>query len=271
MFDRKHLLIFSLLALLVCMPAGYAQSTDQSQSGSQTTQSGTATQDSTAATTSETNKDEDKTKGDSKDQAELASKAGEVLREVSQAADKGIPTELLEQAKGLIVIPSVIKGAFGFGGRWGEGLMVGRDETGTWGTPSYVEISGASAGFQIGVSATDLILVLTSKDAIDSLLKGKVKLGADAAVAAGPVGRTGSVSSDVKMSGPIYSYSRSKGVFAGVSLDGSVISIDDSANQKVYGPGVTGTQILQGKTVQANATVQPFLEAVRANTPAKAE
>lgn len=252
MFDRKHLLIAMVLVCLVCLPVAFAQANQPGQTPSK-------------GSVQKTDKD------DIHDQAELALKAGKVLREIAEAPDKGIPAELMERAKGLVVIPSVIKGAFGVGGRWGEGLMVGRNADGSWGVPSYVEIGGASAGLQIGVSSTDLVLVLTSSDAINTLLKGKLKLGADAAVAAGPVGRTGSVGSDIKFNGPIYSYSRSKGVFAGVSLDGSVISIDDSANHKVYGQGVSGTDILQGKSVRANATVQPFLEAVRENTTAKAE
>lgn len=201
------------------------------------------------------------------DQAELARKAGIVLNELNQAPDKGIPTELLEHAKGIAVIPSVVKGAFGIGGRWGEGLMAGRNPDGSWGAPSYLEIGGASVGFQIGVSSTDIVLVFTSKDAIDTLLKGKLHLGADAAVAAGPVGRSGSVGTDVKFNGPIYSYSRSKGVFAGVSLEGAVITIDDSANHKVYGENVSGTDILEKHAVQPNAIVQPFMAAVREHTP----
>jgi lipid-binding SYLF domain-containing protein/peptidoglycan hydrolase-like protein with peptidoglycan-binding domain len=208
---------------------------------------------------------------ESRDQAELARDAAEVLREITQAPDQGIPNDLLREAKGIAVIPGVIKGAFGIGGRWGEGLMVGRNEDGTWGAPSFIEISGASVGFQIGVSSTDLVLVLTSKDAIDALLDNKLKLGADAAVAAGPVGRSASAGTDVRFEGPIYSYSRSKGAFAGVSLEGAVITIDDSANQKVYGQNVSGTDILREGTVQANATVEPFLDAVRSHTPAQAE
>jgi len=199
------------------------------------------------------------------------------LGEITQAPDKSIPTELLEQAKGIAVIPGVIKGAFIVGGRWGEGLMLDRNDDGSWSnTPSFIEISGASVGFQAGVQSTDLVLIFTSKDSVEAMLDGKLELGGEASVAAGPVGRQSSVGTDVKLSGPIYSYSRNQGVFVGVSLQGAVITIDDSANQKVYGQGVTGTQLLKGEqsgqvNAQATSVVQPFVEAVRTHTPAKAE
>jgi lipid-binding SYLF domain-containing protein len=246
---------------------------DRSTNGTMTDEQGDRDRDQAGTMTDEQgDRDRDQAgERESRDQAELARDASEVLREITQAPDQGIPSALLREAKGIAVIPGVIKGAFGIGGRWGEGLMAGRSEDGTWGAPSFIEIGGASVGFQIGVSSTDLVLVFTSKDAIDALLDGKVKLGADAEVAAGPVGRSGSVGTDVRFEGPIYSYSRSKGAFAGVSLEGAVITIDDSANQKVYGQNVSGTDILRSRTVQANATVEPFLEAVRSHTPAQAE
>ncbi|RPJ85651.1 MAG: hypothetical protein EHM18_09845 [Acidobacteria bacterium] len=242
-------------------------------SGQSRTTSGQSTTTGTDTTTAQSGTDA----GQETDQAELARKSAEVLREITQAPDKSIPTELLEEAKGIAVIPNVIKGAFIVGGRWGEGMMLGRGADGSWNSnPSFIEISGASIGFQAGVESTDLVLVFTSKDSIDALLDGKLKLGGEAAVAAGPVGRQAGVSTDIKASGPIYSYSRNKGVFAGVSLDGAVISIDDSANQKVYGQGTTGTQLLKGEmasqaNAQATSVVQPFVEAVRTNTGARAE
>ncbi len=258
MFDRRQLCVVCLTTFFSIAPTAWAQS-----QGTTTGQTGTMTGSTTT--------------GQETDQAELARKAVDVLKEITQAPDKSIPTELLEQAKGIAVIPNVIKGAFIVGGRWGEGLMLGRAADGSWNSnPSFIEISGASVGFQAGVESTDLVLVFTSKDSVDALLDGKLKLGGEAAVAAGPVGRQAGASTDVKLSGPIYSYSRNKGVFAGVSLDGAVISIDDSANQKVYGPGTTGTQLLKGEmpaqaSAQAASVVQPFVEAVRTNTGAKAE
>src|SRR5688572_19424227 len=165
---------------------------------------------------------------------ERARKAGETLTEVMGAADNAIPDELLQRAHAIAVIPGVKKGAFGIGGRWGKGLVSHRSAAGKWSTPSFIEMGGASVGFQIGVESSDLILVFMNDEGFRSMLKGKVKLGADAAVAAGPVGRKAEVGTDVRMTSAILSYSRSKGLFAGVALDGAVISIDDSANEKTY-------------------------------------
>jgi len=172
---------------------------------------------------------------------------------------EGIPEELMSRAKGISVIPHVVKGALGIGGRYGKGLMSQRDANGKWLPPTFVEIGGASAGFQLGVEATDLVLVFMEEKGIKSLLDGKVTLGADAAVAAGPVGRKASAGTDVKLTSAIYSYSRSKGLFAGVSLDGAAITIDDSANEKAYGKGTTGQDVLVAHKVRSNATVAPFM------------
>ncbi len=217
------------------------------------------------------------TKGDDEDQRELVDDAAEVLAEIMEAPDKDIPVELLEEAKGIAVIPNVVKGAFLVGGRWGKGLMLDRNTDGSWSTtPSFIQVGGASYGFQAGVQATDLVLVFTSEDAVEAMLDGKLELGGDVAVAAGPLGRRAEIGTDTKLSGPIYSYSRTKGVFAGVSLEGAVITIDDSANEKIYGKGITGTELLKGEpsgqvSAQAKAIVRPFVQAVRTHTPARAE
>lgn len=195
---------------------------------------------------------------DVKEETERAQNAAAVLDEIMKTPDKGIPKELLLNSHAIAVIPHVVKGAFGVGGRFGKGLIAARTRTGTWGTPAFVDLSGGSFGFQIGVSATDLVLVFTDKGGLKGLLSGKLKFGVDAAAAAGPVGRTAEASTDVKLKSAIYSYSRSKGLFAGVSLDGAVMSIDDSANHKVYGIGVTGTDILVTSKVKASGTAEPF-------------
>jgi lipid-binding SYLF domain-containing protein len=132
-------------------------------------------------------------------------------------------------------------------------------ENGRWSAPSYIKISGGSFGFQIGGQATDLVLVFTSKDGFKGLLNGKVKLGADAAVAAGPVGRNAQVATDVMLKSPVLAYSRSKGLFAGIALDGAVVSIDDSANQRVYGKEITAEDILYNGKARMNAAVAPFV------------
>jgi lipid-binding SYLF domain-containing protein len=172
-------------------------------------------------------------------------KAGEVLTEIMQAPDSGIPDELMEHAVAVAVIPHMVKGAFGLGGTFGKGLVSHR-VNGKWAAPAFIEIGGGSFGLQLGVQATDVILVFTSEDGFKGLLDGKLKLGADAGIAAGPVGRKAEAGTDILLKSPVLSYSRSKGLFAGVSLEGAVVTIDDSANKKVYGKDVTGHDILEG-------------------------
>ena len=142
-----------------------------------------------------------------------------------------------------------------------------RHEDGGWSPPAYIEIGGGSFGLQIGVQASDVVLVFTDEDGIRGLLKGKLKLGADAAVTAGPVGRKAEAGTDVLLRSGIFAYSRSKGLFAGISLDGSVVTIDDSSNRKAYGKSLTGEQILLGREVKPNATVEPFVMALNNVAP----
>jgi len=198
------------------------------------------------------------------DHAERALKAAEVLNETMGAPDKGVPDYLLERAKAIAVIPHVVKGAFGVGGRYGKGLIIARKGKG-WGTPSYIDIGGGSFGLQLGVSASDLVLVFTDQGGVKALLEGKLKLGADASVVAGPVGRNAEAGTDIQLKSGIYSYSRSKGLFAGIALEGAVLTINDSANHEVYGKAVSGTDILMNGTVAPNATVMPFVRAVQKN------
>jgi len=208
---------------------------------------------------------------DTSEERERVSKAAAALDSIMAAPDQEIPKELLAKAHGIAVIPNVVKGAFLAGGRFGKGLVSARDENGHWGTPLYVEIGGGSFGLQIGVEATDLILVFTKPDGLREMLKDNLKLGADAGAVAGPVGRRVEAGTNLTFDSPIYSYSRNKGVFAGVSLDGSILAVDDSANQKVYGKDITGTDILLGKKVATNDVTRPFIEALKRNTPPRAE
>ncbi|MFB3906383.1 MAG: lipid-binding SYLF domain-containing protein [Acidobacteriota bacterium] len=202
-----------------------------------------------------------------KDERERALNAAEVLNEIMKTPDQSIPQELLSRSYAMAIIPHVVKGALGVGGRHGKGLIATRLASGKWGTPAFVDLSGGSFGFQIGVSATDLILVFTDRSGVQGLLSGKLKFGVDAAAAAGPVGRTAEASTDVEMKSAIYSYSRSKGLFAGVALDGAVLTVDDSANHKVYGIGTTGTNILIDNKVRPNRVVTPFITALTRNAP----
>jgi len=201
------------------------------------------------------------------DQYDRAQDAAEILGDLTRTPDKGIPRSLLDRAYGIAVFPHVVKAALGVGGRWGKGLISVRQASG-WSAPAYVEIAGGSFGFQIGGQATDLVLVFTSRKGVDSLLNSKVKLGADASVAAGPVGRAAEAGTDVKLNSEIYAYSRSKGLFAGIALDGAVVSFDNSANQKVY--GIDGREVIAGRAVSSPVT-RPFQAALRQHSPSAAQ
>lgn len=202
------------------------------------------------------------------DEAERARRAAEVLQASVEAEDGAIPQDLLQRAWGVAVIPHVVKGALGIGGRWGKGLVVQRHDDGSWSTPAFVSIGGASYGFQIGVEATDLVLVFTDKSGLDSLLEDKLKLGADATVTAGPLGRKAEIGTNVTLDSAIYAYSRSKGLFAGVALDGAILTLDDDANEKVYGSKVSRQALLRGN-VEAGETVAPLLRALQKHVPAR--
>ena len=205
------------------------------------------------------------------DEAARAENAGAVLSEIMEAPDQGIPEALLKRAYGIAVIPHVVKGAFGIGGRYGKGLVAQRNADGGWGTPLFIEIGGGSFGLQLGVEATDVVMVFTNRDGIKPLLKGKLKIGADASATAGPVGRKAEVGTDILLKSAIYSYSRSKGLFAGIALDGAVIQLDDDANKNVYGKKSVAVDIA-GRKVSGPAmgVVQPFLRALQKYVPADA-
>ncbi|GAA0713028.1 lipid-binding SYLF domain-containing protein [Dokdonella soli] len=175
-----------------------------------------------------------------------AENALRVLKEVMEAPDKAIPKDLLQNAHAVAVIPDVIKAGFVVGGRHGEGLIAVKTRDGTWSNPSFVGLTGGSIGFQAGVSSTDVILVFRTERGVDSIVHGKFTLGADASAAAGPVGRSAQASTDAQLKAEIYSYSRARGLFAGAALDGTAITIDNSANQAVYGDGVTARRIFDG-------------------------
>ena len=204
------------------------------------------------------------------DEAARAESAANVLREIMEAPDQGIPEALMKKAYGIAVIPHVVKGAFGIGGRYGKGLVAQRNADGGWGTPLFIEIGGGSFGLQLGVEATDVVMVFTNRDGIRPLLKGKLKIGADASATAGPVGRKAEAGTDILLKSAIYSYSRSKGLFAGIALDGAVIQLDDNANKSVYGKKTVAADVSKGKVRGAAiAVVQPFLRALQKYAPAE--
>lgn len=170
-----------------------------------------------------------------------------VLDEIMRAPDQSVPESLLRDAYAVAIIPNVVKAGFVVGGRGGKGLISVKSPQGTWSNPSYLKLAGASVGFQAGVQATDVVLVFRSKKGVDTIVNGKVTLGGDVSVAAGPVGRTAQASTDGQFKAEIYSYSRARGLFAGVALDGAVISIDHRANQAVYGRNTTPRAIFEGR------------------------
>lgn len=200
--------------------------------------------------------------------------ATEVLEEIQAAPDARIPDTLLSHAYGLAVIPDVTKVAFIFGGRHGNGVLVVRDKLTTpWSPPSFVSLTGGSWGFQAGAQSSDIILVFTTKAGIEGIAGGKLTLGADASVATGPVGRQGSAATDIGFNAEIYSYARTRGLFGGIAIDGSVISIDKSANAALYRkPGIGASEIFASQAPTPPESAQRFMDrlqqATRSTKPA---
>jgi lipid-binding SYLF domain-containing protein len=183
-----------------------------------------------------------------KDAATRLQNAATTLSEVMSAPDKGIPQDLLESAHCVVVVPGLKKGAFIVGGKYGRGFMTCRRASGTgWSAPAGVKVEGGSVGFQIGGSETDAVMLVMNEKGAQKLLESKFTLGGDASVAAGPVGRTSSANTDLKMTAEILTYSRARGVFAGVALDGATLRPDEDANEELYGEKVSNRDIVMGK------------------------
>ena len=194
-----------------------------------------------------------------------------VFESFSFLTEQAIPTWLLERAYGVVVVPRVIKGALIIGGRGGKGVMAVRNADGSWSNPVFVTLAGANVGFQWGVQSTDLVLVLMSRKSVEGIAGGKVTLGADASVAAGPIGRSSAAATDATFSAQVLSYSRNSGLFVGVALDGTVIAIDRGANESAYGiSGVLASQILEGRVVNPPPAAQEFTAALTRATKAPA-
>jgi lipid-binding SYLF domain-containing protein len=175
--------------------------------------------------------------------------ADEVLGEIMSAPDKGIPQDLLDKSQCIVIVPGLKKGAFIVGGKYGRGFILCRNESGSgWSAPAGVIVEGGSLGFQIGGQETDAVMLVMSKTGADKLLSSKFTLGGDASVAAGPVGRTSSADTDLKMRAEILTYSRARGVFAGVSLNGATLRPDKDSNRELYGGELSNQQIVMGKT-----------------------
>lgn len=188
-----------------------------------------------------------------------------VFKEVMDIPEKSIPPALLNEAHGIAVIPGVIKAGFIVGGRHGKGVVLLR-EGDTWSNPAFISFTGGSIGWQIGAQSIDVILVFKSRRGVEDMIKGKFTLGADAAVAAGPVGRQAEAATDAQLKAEIYSYSRSRGLFAGISLEGSVLSIDDGANAAYYGGDVTADRILTPGAVSSPPAARKLRETLATYT-----
>ena len=197
---------------------------------------------------------------DREDDVKRTQKATEVFKEIMNTPDQGIPQDLLRSTKCIAIIPGDVKFAFVFGGSYGRGLATCRTEHG-WSAPMFVAIDGGSVGYQIGGSSTDIMLLFMNDHALQSLMSDKFKLGADASVAAGPVGRTGAAGTDLKLTAEILSYSRTKGLFAGVALDGAVVQADKSGDKAMYGEYVKRHEILSGK-IAVPASARPLLREI---------
>lgn len=204
-----------------------------------------------------------------KDEHDRLENSGKVMHEILNVPDD-IPQDLLDKARCVVVMPSVLKAAFVVGGSYGRGTMVcrtGKDFTGPWGAPAMYALEGASVGFQIGGEATDFVFLLMNDRAASSLLHSKVKLGGDASAAAGPKGRSAEADSDAYMRAEILSYSRARGVFAGISLEGSTLRPDEDANRKLYGSDARAAHIVRESDSSAPRSAHDLLAALQSASP----
>jgi len=195
-------------------------------------------------------------------ETDRANEAARVLEEILSAPDKGVPEAIIEKAQAVVVIPSTVKGALLIGAQRGKGVMSVKSASG-WSAPAFITLTGGSVGLQIGGQATDIVLVVVNERGIENLAQNTFKIGGDASVAAGPVGREATASTDYKLQAEILSYSRSRGLFAGVSLAESTIRADRNANEKIYGVGYSTKNIVVDRKVEPTAAAEPWLKVLK--------
>jgi lipid-binding SYLF domain-containing protein len=188
--------------------------------------------------------------------------AATVLKEIHAVPDKDIPQDLWDKAACVIVVPSLKKAAFIFGGEYGKGLMSCR-HTGAWSAPVFMLVSKGSWGLQIGAESIDLVLLVMNESGMQKLLHNKVSLGAEASVAGGPVGRDARAATDAQMKAEILAYSRTQGLFAGINLSGGVVKTDDDSNADLYGPNASAASVVTGGTVTPPTATEPFMQAMK--------
>ncbi len=194
--------------------------------------------------------------GEEEDQR--ARNAVRVLSEIQKIPEQGIPDKLLDEGRAVVVIPDTLKVGLVIGGRRGHGLMSVKSPDGSWSQPVFIKLTGGSIGFQAGVQSSDVVMVFRNDRNLENIVNGKITLGADAGIAAGPVGRNASASTDGQLKAEIWSWSRARGLFAGVALDGGVLQIDDDANVAVYGSAATPRAIFEGRAGAPSDAVVGF-------------
>jgi lipid-binding SYLF domain-containing protein len=193
--------------------------------------------------------------------------ATDVVDQLLRIPEQSVPPALLARAYAVAVIPNVVKIGFGLGARRGKGVLVVRRDDGSWSNPAFITMTGGSFGWQIGAQSTDIILVFKTRKGVDDIAEGKLTLGADASIAAGPVGRHTGVATDIEFQAEVFSYSRSRGLFAGVALEGAGVTIDDGANAAFYGSSaITPQQIFTSSGNAAPAVANNFVQLLSAQT-----
>jgi lipid-binding SYLF domain-containing protein len=187
----------------------------------------------------------------------------DVCKELIEIPEKGIPEALLHKSQAIAVIPGYTKAAYILGGEHGKGVILVRRQDGTWSDPVFISMTGGSVGFQIGLQRADIILVFKDRRSVDTIAQGKFKLGADASIAVGPIGRAAEASTDINFEAEVYSYSKAKGLFAGVSITGASLSIDNEADERFYGnAGLTAHQILYGTGLKAPEAAEELKDVI---------
>lgn len=201
------------------------------------------------------------------DEVKRVREAATVLSELASAPDRAIPRAVLERAEAIAVFPGVKKAGFVVGGQWGRGVISVRDASGNWSPPAFLRLAGGSFGAQIGAQEVDLVLVVMNRRGVENLLKNEFKIGGEASATAGPVGREASASTDIQMRAEILSYSRSRGLFAGATINGASVAEDKDANARFYGQPLSSQEIVSGKVTTVPPAATTLLDALARNVP----
>jgi lipid-binding SYLF domain-containing protein len=201
------------------------------------------------------------------DESRRVQEAATVLSELASTPDRAIPRAVLERAEAIAIFPGVKKAGFVIGGQWGRGVISLRDATGAWSAPAFLRLAGGSFGAQIGAQEVDLVLVVMNRRGVDNLLRNEFTIGGEASATAGPVGRDASASTDIQMRAEILSYSRSRGLFAGATINGASVAEDKDANTRFYGQPLTSQEVVGGKTATVPASAGALADALSRNVP----